>query len=56
MFTYTTPTFITEALCLVIQVQLLLTTVTVKLTPYTALANSYWVVPMMHINAKPTTI
>ena len=39
-FTYTTPTFITEALRLATLVQLLLTTVTVNLTPYTALANS----------------
>ena len=40
-FMYATTTFITEALCLVMLVQLLLMTVTVKLKPYTALANSY---------------
>ena len=40
-FTYTTPTFITEALCLLTQVQLLLIGFTVNyLTPYTALAYS----------------
>ena len=38
--THTTPTLITETLCLDTQVQLLLMTVSV---PYTALANSYWV-------------
>ena len=40
MFTYARPTFITEALRLATQVQLLLMTVTVN---YTVLANSYWV-------------
>ena len=38
-FTYATPTSITEALCLVTQVQLLLTTIA-ELTLYTVLANS----------------
>ena len=43
-FTYATPTLTTLALCLVTQVQLLLTTVSYsKLKPYTALANSYGV-------------
>ena len=42
MFMYATPTFITEALCLVTRVQLLLKTVS-ELMPYTALANSYQV-------------
>ena len=40
MFTYATPTLITEALRLVTRVQLLLITNS-ELTPYTALANSY---------------
>ena len=38
---YATPTFITEALRFLTQVQLLLIDFT--LTPYTALAYSYWV-------------
>ena len=43
-FTYTTPTIITEALCLLTQVQLLLIDYTdSELTPYTLLAYSYWV-------------
>ena len=42
MFTYATPIFMTEALRLVTQVQLRLTTYS-ELTPYTMLANSYWI-------------
>ena len=42
MFTYTTPTFITEMHRLVTRVQLLLMTYS-ELMPYTVLANSYWV-------------
>ena len=41
-FTYATPTSITEVLCLVTQVQLLLTTVNSELLPYIVLAYSYW--------------
>ena len=40
MFTYVTSTLITQVLCLVTQVQLLLMTYS-ELTPYTILANSY---------------
>ena len=42
MFTYATPTYITEAFHLVTQVQLLFMTY-IELMPFTALANSYWV-------------
>ena len=40
---YATPTLITEVHNLVARVQLLLVIVIVYLTPYTALANSYWI-------------
>ena len=43
-FTYATPTFITEGVCFVTQVQLLLMTVTCsELMAYTELVYSYWV-------------
>ena len=55
MFTYATLTFITEALHLLTQVQLLLIDYS-ELMPYTALAHSYWASSMMCINAKATLI
>ena len=42
-FMYATPTFITEVLCLLTQVQLVLMNFTVNITPYTVLAYFYWV-------------
>ena len=43
MFTYATPTFITEVLRLVTRVQLFFNDCYSELTPYIVLANSYWV-------------
>ena len=41
---YATPTFITEALRLITQAQLLVTNCYRELTAYTALAYSYWAI------------
>ena len=56
VFTYTTPTFITEVFHLVVQVQLILTNVTMNLCYMQHWLTLINLVSMMHVNAMALPI